>query len=430
MSAPARERAGPAGLGLASLIDGLLALAFTIVLARALGPAAYGSLAALVSVFLIGSIAGSALQVRVTLEVSSDLRGGRGIDARSIRGWIARLAAAAVLALALGLALRDQLASAVAVEAEPWAAALVVPAVVLDLQVAIARGVLLGLGRYRPVAFSVMALPAGWLCLGGGLALAGLGVAGAVAGVLLTELAVAALLLAALRRELTAEGAGPPAGRTLWDLVRRAAAPVTALGLFAALHNLDVVAVKHSVPEGAAGAYAAAAVAAKAILWVAIGVAMWLLPEAARARAGDGGSRALLGRALAVVAAPAAAMIALYAAAGERLLAAVFGQSLAGAADALPVLAVGTSLLACAYLAIQLLLAEGRHRFLVPLGLAAALQPAAVALAAPRMYDVALALALVALATATALVALALRTGAASPAAAAGAWRGAAPPGG
>jgi O-antigen/teichoic acid export membrane protein len=430
---PGRDRAA-AGLGLAAVVDGLLALAFTIALARLLGPDGYGSLAALVSVFLVGSIAGSALQVSIARSVSAELGHRSGDLAASLRGWTARLATVSVTALALSLLAREPLADAAGVD-EKWAAAFVVPAITLDLLVAAGRGTLLGLHHYRPVALSVIGVPAGWLIFGGGFALADLDVAGAVAGMALAELAVAAALVAAARRALTRPSAalaaapvGPAAApvgprstpfapavrpRTLSRLAREAVVPITAFALFAALQNLDVVVVKHAVEEdAAAGSYAAAAVAAKAILWVAIGVGLWLLPEAARARAGRDDARPLLRRAVALVAGPGVAAVVIYALAGESLLRAVFGDELTAAADALPTLAGAMALLACAYLAMQLLLAYGRRGFLAPLALAAAAQVPLVALAAPDLEAVALALGGLGLGTAAVLLAFAQRAAA------------------
>jgi O-antigen/teichoic acid export membrane protein len=444
---PGRDRAA-AGLGLAAVVDGLLALAYTVALARLLGADGYGSLAALVSLFLVGSIAGSALQVSIARSVSAELGQRRWDLAASVRSWAGRLGGAAVAALALSLVLREPLADVAGVE-EEWAAAFVAPAIALDLLVAAARGALLGLHRYRPVALSVIGVPAGWLLFGGGLALADLDVAGAVAGMALAELAIAAALLEAVRRALAppdasraaqpaapsdqpaapsdqpaapsdqpAAPASPPATlagppRTLSDLAREAVVPIAALGLFAALQNLDVVVVKHAVEDDeAAGSYAAAAVAAKAILWVAIGVGLWLVPEAARMQAVGGDGRPLLGRAVALVGGAAVTAVLIYALAGESLLRAVFGGELTGAADALPTLAGAMALLACAYLAVQLLLAYGRRGFLAALAVAAAVQVPLVALAAPDLETVALALAGLGLALAAVLVTLALRSAA------------------
>jgi hypothetical protein len=408
------DRAG-AGLGLAAVVDGLLALAFTVALARALGSDGYGSLAALVSLFLVGSIAGSALQVSVARTVSADVDGREINLAASVRSWGLRLGAAALVALALSLALRHPLAAAAGVD-EEWAAAFVAPAVALDLLVAVARGALLGLRRYLPVALSVAAIPGLWLLFGGGLALAGLDVAGAVAGMALAELVTAAALLAAARRALGPGSAGRGRPRPIGAVARAAAVPIAALGLFAALQNLDVVVVKHAAEsEASASSYAAVAVAAKAILWVAIGVGLWLVPEAARSQAAGRDGRPLLWQALALVGAAAAAAVLLYGLAGESLLRAVFGADLADAAGTLPELTAAMGLLACAYLAIQLLLAYGRRGFLAPLALAAVAQVPLVAVAAPDLDAVALALAGLCLALAATLVAVARR--AAQPAA-------------
>jgi O-antigen/teichoic acid export membrane protein len=403
------DRAG-AGLGLAAVVDGLLALAYTVVLARLLGSDGYGSLAALVSLFLVGSIAGSALQVSVARTVSANVGGESADLAASVRSWGVRLGAAALVALAVSLALRHPLAAVAGVE-EEWAAAFLVPAVVLDLLVAMCRGALLGLRRYLPVALSVAAIPALWLLFGGGLAFAGLDVAGAVAGMALAELVTAATLLAVARRSLRVEESlARAAPRRVSAVAREAAVPIAALGLFAALQNLDVVVVKHAAEsEASASSYAAAAVAAKAILWVAVGVGLWLVPEAARSQAAGSDGRPLLWQALGMVGAAAAAAVLLYGLAGEPLLRAVFGPDLALAAGTLPALTAAMGLLACAYLAIQLLLACGRRRFLAPLALAAVVQVPLVALAAPDLDAVALALAALGVVLAAVLVAHAQR---------------------
>ena len=55
--------------------------------------------------------------------------------------------------------------------------------------------------------------------------------------------------------------------------------------------------MKHEAPGDAAGSYAAAAVAAKVIVWVAVGLAMYLLHEAARRGKLGVGTRPLLMRA-------------------------------------------------------------------------------------------------------------------------------------
>ena len=57
-------------------------------------------------------------------------------------------------------------------------------------------------------------------------------------------------------------------------------------------------------------------------------------------------------------------MVLIYAVAGEPLLAAVFGDDLTLASDALPWLGLAMVMLACAYLAAQFQLALHRYRFI------------------------------------------------------------------
>jgi O-antigen/teichoic acid export membrane protein len=127
--------------------------------------------------------------------------------------------------------------------------------------------------------------------------------------------------------------------------------------------------------EDAAGAYAAAAVIAKGVIWVAVGLGLYLLPEAARRTRMGVDARPVLVRTLALVAFVAAPAALLYVVAAEPVLVAVFGSAYADGAGALPVLAIAMSLLACAYLSVQYLLALERANFLWALAVAAVAEP-------------------------------------------------------
>jgi O-antigen/teichoic acid export membrane protein len=107
-----------------------------------------------------------------------------------------------------------------------------------------------------------------------------------------------------------------------------------------------------------------AAVAAKAIMWIAIGLGLYLLPEAARrAKVGED-ARPILLRTLGLIAVMAVPMVLIFSVGGEPLLRIVFGKDLTDASDALPFLGLAMSLLACSYLSVQYLLAMGRASFL------------------------------------------------------------------
>ena len=140
------------------------------------------------------------------------------------------------------------------------------------------------------------------------------------------------------------------------------------LTLLLALQELHVIIVKHQAAnDDAAGSYAVAAVAGKAIMWIAIGLGLYLLPEASRrAKIGED-ARPILLRTLGLIAAMAVPAMLIYSVAGEPLLRIVFGDDLTEASDALPFLGLAMSLLACSYLSVQYLLAMGRAHFLLVL---------------------------------------------------------------
>jgi O-antigen/teichoic acid export membrane protein len=145
--------------------------------------------------------------------------------------------------------------------------------------------------------------------------------------------------------------------------------------LVAALQNVDVIVVRHQFPDGPAGAYAAAAVAAKVVVWTAVGVGLYLLPEAARRAAAGVSARPVLLRALGVVGAIAAPALLVFVLAPELLLRLGFGDEYASGAHALVLLGLAMSLLGFGYLAVQFLLAVGWSGFLLPLAAVAVIEP-------------------------------------------------------
>jgi O-antigen/teichoic acid export membrane protein len=233
------------------------------------------------------------------------------------------------------------------------------------------RGALQGVHAYKPVAWSLVLEATGRLVFGLVLVGAGLGVTGAYLGTPLSLLATATGLWWISHARFGRPALGS-AARRLTDLVGGAWPAVLGLFLVAVLQNVDVIMVKRQIGGDAAGAYAAAAVAAKAVVWVAIGIGLYLLPEATRAARHGANPRPFLARALAVVAAVAAPMLIVYAIAPETVLRLAFGEETVIAADALFVLGLAMTLLAVAYLAVQYMLALGRVAFLPALAVVAA----------------------------------------------------------
>jgi len=374
-------RAG--GLAAAVIVSNVIALAFTVVFARLLGASGYGSLAALVSASIILMVPGSALQIAVAREISA---AGPGAGA-GVRHWISRIALGAVVVAVVAVALRDVLGAILNVD-QVWAAAAVPVCAFLWMILSVERGALQGYRRYRVVAGSIVGEALARLGFGVVLVLAGLDVTGAF---LATPLALMAMALV-LARPLAQELPGRRDRRSLLELLSGAWIPVIGLTLLFALQEVHVIVVKHEVSDELAGSYGVAAVAAKAIIWVAVGLGMYLLPEAARRTHEGIDPRPVLMRTLTLIALAALPMVALYAVAAEPLLRTVFGPDLTGAADALPWLGLAMALLACAYLSVQYLLALGRSSFIWVLAVAAVLEIGLLAFVGADLTEVAIVL--------------------------------------
>jgi len=397
-----------AGLAVAMIATNLIALVFTIVFARVLGASGYGSLAALVSAFIILMVPGSALQIATAREVSRAVAIGSADAGAGVRAWLGRLGLATLLVAAVAIPLREVIAAIVNVD-EEWAAAAVPVTAMLWMMLSVERGALQGFGDYRTVGLSMMGEAGSRLVFGLLLVAVGLDVTGAFLGSAVSLVAVGVVLAGPLRRHLPASHDVSAAAR-LRDLLAGAWAPVVGLTLLFALQEVHVIVVKHEVSGDTAGSYAVAAVAAKAVIWVAVGLGLYLLPEAARRAKTGVDARPILARTIALIACFGVPMVLIFALGAEPLLKAVFGEDLTEAAGALPWLGGAMTLLACSYLCVQYLLALGRSSFILVLACAVVLEVALLAGIGANLEQVAVGLFALQLACAGLVVTLSFRT--------------------
>jgi len=362
-----------AELGIAAMIGNVVSLVFTLVFTRVLGQSGYGSLGALISTFLLLTVAGYALQTTVAREVSGALAAGDPDAGRGVRRWLRKLILLAVAAAVIGVLLRKPLAALIGVEDVPWAACATLLCGALWLVLSVERGALLGFQRYRLVGGSLVAEQVARLLFGIVLAVAGLDVTGAFLGTPLALASIAAILWVPLHRQVAHAPDTELPGHRLRDLAARAWAPICALGLISWLQDGNVIIVKHLASDHAAGAWVAAAVAAKAIMWIAIGLAGFLVPEVARRARGGEDARPILLRTMGLIAALAVPMVLVYAVAAKPILTHVLHVH--GAEKALPIFGLAMSMLALTYLATQYQLALHHSRFLVLLATAGVAQP-------------------------------------------------------
>jgi O-antigen/teichoic acid export membrane protein len=415
------------GLAGAMIANNVIALAATIVFARELPDSrggGYGSLAALVSYLLILSVFGQALQVATAREgVLGHLGVGTELVATA-RRWSAWLLGFTALLTVASVLLRRPIAEAVGVPHDEWAAALGLPTAGLWLWLSTLAGVLQGIGEYRAVAVQIITQQAVRLPVGAVLAAVGLGVFGAYSGLTVSFFCAGAYCLWRIGRhgagappaDATTSTADPGAHRLSVHLTR-AWAPILGLIIVAVLQNIDIIAAKHRFSTATASSYGAVAVAAKVLIWVAIGAGFYLVPEASRRRAAGEDPRPVLARALAIVAVCAVPVLIIFAVASHLLIRIGFGADHAGASGSLLVLGIGFSVLACTYLAIQYLLALHRTWFLAPLAVIAVFEPIALLHASRRPERFAVVVLVVQLAAAAIAYGFALRAdhGGASP---------------
>jgi O-antigen/teichoic acid export membrane protein len=380
------ETAKAAGLAGAMIVNNVIALGSTVVFARLLKDnqgGGYGSLAALISYFLILSVVGQALQVATAREgVLGHLGTGAGLAA-TVRQWSRSMAVFTVAISIVSVLLRHPIADAVGVKHNVWAAALGLPAAALWLELSILRGVLQGLGDYQAVGLSLIGEQAARLVMGAILAAIGLGVTGAYLGTPLSFIAMCGYcawrlqghVQATVAADGTHGGEAPRAALSLVAHVKRAWAPVAGLIVIAVLQNIDIIAAKHRFSTSLASSYGATAVAAKVLIWVAIGAGFYLVPEVSRRRASGEDPRPILARALGIIAVCCVPVLLIFAFAAHPLIKAAFGAGKSHASGSLLVLGLAFTVLACTYLAIQYLLALRRTWFLVALAVVAVAEP-------------------------------------------------------
>ncbi len=373
-----------AGLAGAMIATNVLGLVSNIVFARVLND--YGALAALISYYLILTVAGQAIQVATAREgVLGHLGVGHGLTA-TLKRWTRSMVMFTAVVTVLSILLRDPIAHAVGKGIPSWAAAAGLPAGCIWLELSILRGALQGVEDYKGVGFSLMGEQAVRLMSGAVLAVVGLGVTGAYLGTPLSLIAMGVFCAVRLRRhaeavsgktEANSERGAPAhaAALALWTHVRRAWAPIAGLAVIAVLQNIDLIAAKHRFTKDIASSYGATAVAAKVVIWIAMGAGFYLVPEVSRRRAAGQDPRPVLARVLGIILVCAIPCLLIFGFESKLLLRLAFGSKLTSASPSLLPLGAAFTVLAATYLAIQYMLALKRFWFLIVVGAVAVAEP-------------------------------------------------------
>ena len=370
------ETAQAAGLAVATIAQNLIAVAFTVVFTRILGTDGYGSLAALINFSVILIVPGSALQVAAARQGTLGRLGGGGELAATLDRWTRHIAAGIAVVAVISIIAREPLADLVNVD-QAWGAAAVPVTAAVWLLLCVERGLLQAARAYKPVAASIVG--EGVVRIAASLVLVlAFDVTGAYLGLLVAWGGMAVVLGRLLRARLGAP-ARDAAPHPLRALARNAAIPTAGLIFVAALQNVDVIMARHALDHDTAGVYAATTVAAKLVVWVAVGIGLWVLPESTRRAAAGADPRGVLARALGLVALVSVPALAIFAAVPTLLLRVAFGTDYESGDAVLLVLGAAFALLSCTYVAVQFLLGLHRRAFVLGLLATAAAEPLVLA---------------------------------------------------
>lgn len=402
-------QAGP--LALAGLAANAANVVVTVLLARMLTTRGYGVLNQLTGMFLIMSTPGSAVIVAVVRRVTAWRGAGpSGLVQRWARrlhrqGLVAVLVFAVVVCAALGPWLAGVLN-----QPDPLGDDAILVAGAVWILLCLDRGLLQAHRGYRTLAANLLVeggvRTVAMLCLVG----AGAGATGAAFGVLLAEAVTAVHARVAADRawgprdrrpsRVARHVAGQVAGQVeRWRRAFRAdpalegpagerrliladlGAALVALAMVALLQNVDVLEVGRADPA-LSGSYAAVSVSSKALVFGALVLGGYLLPEAAIRWRQGGHALRQLAVTLLILAVPAVALLVVAVGAPHLLLSVVFSPRYLGAESAFLPLVLAMMCLSVTVVLTMYLLAVGRRWVTVLLVAGAAAATVAVVHAA------------------------------------------------
>lgn len=332
----------------ATALTNVAAFLFHVVVSRRLSPADYGALGAILAIMLVLAVPAGALQVAVTRAVA-ERRSGEGVAPPLVAGPL--LADGVIMAGIGGVCLgvgAPVLRSFLHLEDLTPALLLAAWAVTAGISL-VPKAVLLGELRFRRVG---IALVAGAIARLGFAALLSTGahaLDGAMAATVLSELVIAAIVLSGLKSQVHGQRDTTPT-RIHW---REVVAPVVALGGFWLLTAIDTVMARRVLPAVDAGHYAAAATAARAVLFVSSAIALIAFPRFAEGRARSPAARAVLFQALGIVITSGITATIAMTLAPKLVIRVLFGSAYLSAAGTLGVLALSSAFLGVIFLLVH-----------------------------------------------------------------------------
>jgi O-antigen/teichoic acid export membrane protein len=327
-----------AGIGAANIGNYL----FHLLSARALGPGPYGDLATLTAVTALIALPLSGVQVFVARFAAGCAARGEQDRLVAFARQSLRIAAICAVSLTVLLLLAAPITrSALSIgslTAVILTALITIPSVLTPVLLGLAQG----LQRFPLVSVGISIGPVVRIALVVGLLVTGFSVAGAMGATLVTSVLAVAVPAAVLWPLLTAHTSGEEQTATRRDA--RELVPVVA-GLLAitALSTSDLVVAKSVFDDELAGAYGAASLIGRAILYLPAAIVTVLLPKVAARSAEEKGTHHILSGSLLVAGVFCGAAALVYALVPGLVVDIAFGSEYEDAAPLLPLFGLAMS---------------------------------------------------------------------------------------
>ncbi len=369
-------QAGP--LAAAGVLANGASVVLTVALARLMAPHGYGVLNQLTGLYLILSMPGSAVVVAVVRRVTLWHEDGSGHLVRRWAGRVHRQGTMLVLVWAAVVFVSRHAVAVLLNQQSGIGIAAILTAAAFFVLLSLDRGLLQAHRGYRPLAVNLVVESGVRVVAVLVLVGAGFGPSGAAVGVLVGEVVATAHAryvavrawsggegrrvrpaggwAAALRPDAVLAGGATERRTVALDLVVAS----VSLSMVAVLQNVDVLVVGRDNP-GHSGAYAAVSVTSKAIVFGAVVLGGYLLPEAAIRWRQGGHALRQLAVVLVLLAVPSVLLLGVALVAPKELLEVLFHHDYTSAADALAPLVLAMILLSVSVVLTMYLLAVGRH---------------------------------------------------------------------
>ncbi len=354
--------------------------ASNLAFSRVLEPQGFGELTSLLALSIVLAVPLGAAQTVIGERIATARAQG---DDDRVR-YLIRYAFGHVTVLAVGAGLIYIACIPLVVEVlgirEPGPAIALAPLLIMGFVNVISQGVLQGMERFGAFGLLLFGMAISRIGFGLPWATAGGGAGGAIAGQALGILVVHAILGWRYRAWIIGRGSGAATRGARRRIDLSAAAASGAFVGFALLSNFDLVLARVYLDGEAAGIYAAIATIAKVVIFLPSAIAVFVVPNAAKARAARESGLGVLRKAALFVAASTVACMVPALLAPDLLVDLMFGSDYEAAVDGvLPAILAGAGLAMLYVICVYSVTIRDRRWMLLLVG-GAALQIATIAL--------------------------------------------------